>query len=85
MVLQVRAARNPSPLGVVSCTTISPTHAILVYEPRIPADILHCKLLVAAAVAADHKLHSLAVARDLPAEVDSLNKLVGWIEVSECP
>lgn len=85
MVLLVQAARNPCPPVVVSCTTVSPVHALLVSGPLIPADILHGMVLVAAAVVTGHTLRSQAVVKVLPEEVESLNNPVACLEVSKCP
>ena len=41
-------------------------------------------LVVAVEVAADI-LHLLVAVKGLPEEVDSLNNLVAYLEVSECP
>ena len=84
MVLQVQAARDQSPPSVVSCTTISPAHAFSCIGPHIPVGIFHCTaVLVAAAVAADQTVHSLAVVGFHPEEVDSLY-IVACLEISEC-
>lgn len=60
---------------MASCTTVSPTHEFLDRRPHIPADILHCTVLVAAAVVAGRSFHSLAVVKVLLEEVDSPNNL----------
>ena len=51
--------------------------------PRIPVGILHCTVLVAAAVAADHTLHSLAGVKVDPEEMDSLKSLGACLEISK--
>ena len=51
----------------------------------IPADILHCTVLVVAVEVAADILHILVAVKGLPEEEDSLNNLVAYLEVSECP
>ena len=70
---------------VVSCTIVSPVHALLLKGALIPADILHGMVLVAAAVVAGHTLRSQVVVKVLPEEVDSLDSPVACLEVSKCP
>lgn len=49
----------------------------------VSADILHCTVLVAAAVVAGHTLHSLVVVKVLPEEVGTLNNLAADIHFVE--
>ena len=51
----------------------------------IPPDILHYTVLVVAVEAAADSLHILVVVKGPLVEVDSLNNLVAYLEVSECP
>ena len=51
----------------------------------IPPDILRCTVLVVAVEVAADILHIPVAVKGPPEEVDSLNNLVAYLEVSECP
>ncbi len=83
VVLQVQAVRSPSLQLVVSCTTVSAIDGTLGKRGHIPAEILHCTALVAAAEVADHSHHSLVVVKVLPEEADSLNNPAVCLPISK--
>ena len=51
----------------------------------IPPDILHCTVLVVAVEVAADSLHIPVAVKGPLVEVDSLNNLVAYLEVSERP
>ncbi len=83
VVLPVQAARSPSLQLVVSCTTVSSIHGSLGKRGHVPARILHCTALVAAAVVVDYSHHSLVVVKVLREEVDSLNNPGACLHISK--
>ena len=70
---------------MVSCTTVSPVHALLLKGALVPAGILRGMVLVAAAVVADHTLRIQAVVKVLLEEVESLDSPVACLEFSKFP
>ena len=50
----------------------------------IPAEILHCTVLVVAVEVGAHMLHILAAVKAPHEEVDRLNNLVAYLKVSKC-
>ena len=85
VVLLVQVAHSLSLQVVVSCTTVSLLDACVERGRLLPADILHCMVLVVVGVVRGRSFQSPVEVRGLPEEVDSLNSLGACLSISRHP